>query len=1419
MRKIALTFGVVMLLLAVAVYAQSVYITPNSPTTDDDLTCVRGTSVQYWFRWYVNDFDNPVMAGSGTQGFNVLPSSYTRTGDDVQCQATTSSAGIGERSNIVTIGGGGSSNQNPTSFTYVSPAFDAEDVPTSGASFSWNPSTDPEGKSVTYDIYLWKSGDSKPSVPTSSSLSSAQWTASQTLESGILYFWQVVARDPDGGITYGDIWMFTTEGGSGTDGQDPPTVTISVSPSRSQYYVSDTITFKANVNDPGAPAGVSYEYHFDMGDGTIYPWISSDHVTHQYDTSGYRYVVEVTVKKIWTDTEGTHELTSLPATMNIDVVNAPPVLTGYGVQPQTEGDVDDTYVFSVTYSDTDNDQPLKRDIIIDSLRYPLPLVGGDYSQGVEFTYSTSLSEGTHNYYFEFSDGNGHTAVSPTYSVTVGGVSPSDLNTNLGNYNFGTVAQGDPVTSSYGFNVWNSGEGTISWISYSDRSWLNVESNSQTGTVTVTIPSTSGLSSGLNEGWVYVKNMDDPTEIYSGKMSVFISETSEEEPVLEADPNHDFGTLEEGVVRSWVFTVRNSGTGTLYWDISTGSFPSWVSVSPTGGTEDEGMSRSVTVSVDTSGLTGYNSAAIAVNSNGGTASGIVSFDISEGPESSPVIDSIGITPVYPDASDTLKCTSTVSDSDGDLDYVRFKWYVNGASVRTNVKYISGGSSTQFDELSPRNSGDHVTCEVAVRDKNSMTDTDSVSVDVGQGPGDDLPHVTSVSISPSSPKSGDNLVSTAWFSDSDGDLSKAVFYWYVNGVLRATSPEYSLSGNQDSAQSTLPSLETNQGDVVQCAVKVWDSADNHDEDSDYVTVSSHGTYAPPISVDVEITPRHPNTQQDLTCRFSGSDMDDNLDYVIFEWYIDGLKVRTVTKNLNGGYDQETDVLNSGYTYHGDEVECKCTVYDTTSLSDAGWSDIIYIGTGGDGHIPVARLRADDNYVNEYQYVYFHGDESYDPDGYIRQYKFDYGDGRETSWMDDDHVYHSYSDDGIYHARLKVRDNEGYESDWSPSVTVYVGDYYDGENMINSIRINPSSPKTWDNLECEVDLYDEYGELDRVEFKWYVNSVMKKSTTKYISGYSRQESYDLPSGYTSDGDNVRCYVKVWDSDGNYDTAQESVIIGGYTPPSYCDLDITDIRSPSQVREGTNSWVEVTVKNTGRVSSRMEINVYSDGSFEKRSVVTNLAPGASVKRMIEFPLPAGEHTIRIEASLNCGKTVNRYRDIKVYSYDGPGPLPPADPENTYAKVLHTFIDIPYMTGKSFPIVINSPEERTFDISVEGVPRMWLNYPSNSTVEGRKLVYVYVNPEELGTYSMNVKVSAPGFEYSKRLSLYVVPEGESFRPGGGSMTGMFTGTASALFFGIAVVIVAIVVILIHYGHLHLHHAEETPKTADEEYAWERRYM
>ena len=60
------------------------------------------------------------------------------------------------------------------------------------------------------------------------------------------------------------------------------------------------------------------------------------------------------------------------------------------------------------------------------------------------------------------------------------------------------------------------------------------------------------------------------------------------------------------------------------------------------------------------------------------------------------------------------------------------------------------------------------------------------------------------------------------------------------------------------------------------------------------------------------------------------------------------------------------------------------------------------------------------------------SYDPDGTIMNYTWDFGDGSSASYNDT--ATHQYADDGIYYVMLKVVDNEGaYNSTYTP-VTVY-------------------------------------------------------------------------------------------------------------------------------------------------------------------------------------------------------------------------------------------------------------------------------------------------------------------------------------------------------------------------------------------------
>ncbi|MBN2042735.1 MAG: PKD domain-containing protein [Candidatus Aenigmarchaeota archaeon] len=1394
-KLIILGFVLMFLMLSVIGEAQTVnvYITPDPAYDNDALTCnIAGISnpTNWFFRWRKTGAQTDAVAGAGR---NVLASSYTTGGDTWSC-ITYLPGGGGAQSGSDSIYINEAQNNPPNVPSYISPTNGATNVPRTGSSLVWNSVTDPDGDTVTYDVYF---GTSASPTLYSNGQSATSYTL-PTLSYDTTYYWRIAAKDDNGGESQGPVWSFTTES-EGSQQQDYPTASLTVSNPNPQP--GTIITFSgAGSTDPD---GIVTQYEFNFGDGVTAGPTSQSSVQHAYTSAGY-YNAQLRVKD--NDNQWSSWVTVL---VNVQAVtNAKPVLSG-GIVTPNAGEPGDTFTYSVNYRDADGDAPTEALVYLDNGgAYPMTNQGTGYVSGVQFTYSRTFSaNGNHNYYFVFNDGQGNSVRLPSSGTFSGpSVNMPLMTSNLGDHNFGNVNQGSSPFQ-YQFYVQNTGAGTLSWYVSSSPNWLQVSPSAGTSTgepdyVTVSVVDTSNMN-GRYTGTISIATQDN-AGTDSGFMEINVGEVTEDEPVLQADPNHDFGALPQGAVRQWTFSIRNTGTGSLTWSISDDR--GWLTILPSGGTTAEGGISYVTATVDTQSLTSHSSAIVSITSDGGNTQGMIAVDISDPSNELPRIDSITLTPFNPLDNQTIRCTADVRDPNGGLNRVTFKWFVNDVSVRSTTRYISGSTSTQYDDLGQAytSDGDVVKCEVWVYDIDNENAFDYVSTTVGTaGPdGSELPQVLSVGITPASPRSTDSLTCTAQVQDVDGNLDYVTFEWYVNGVIRK-SVDKNVVNTMDFAADTLDSSYTSNGQNVRCQVTVYDSDGNHHSDFDSVMVSS-GTNAPPISVAVEITPRHPNTQQDLTCSGSFSDMDDNLDYVIFDWFIDGLLSRTSTKEVNGGYDTATDILDDGYTYDGDRVQCRVTVYDTDQQSDMKYSESVTVGEEEDDQTPRAELDVDDSYPDVDENVRFDGDASWDPDGTVEEYYFDFDDGETSGWIDNDYVRHSYDDDGVYYARLKVRDDDGRVSDWSDTVRVEVGTgSHDDDPFVDSIGITPDDPDEYDTLECRVRVEDDDGDLRRVVFRWFVEGMLERTETRYISGYSASLTDDLSSSYTDDGDNVRCEVTVYDHEDNSDSASDSVFIGYGSPPSTCNIEFTQFSYPSSVYVGSSAWVDYTIRNSGSVSGTVDLSIYSGNSFEKRESFF-ISTGNSKTGRIYFTLPAGSHNIRAEAFIRCGKTANKYGQITVYPYTEP-PQPPQPPgptpgptDGTYVEILQTFLDIPWQTGKSFSILINSPDERVFDLHIEGVPDNWVNYPDNTTVKGRKVVYAYVVPKDLGKYTMNVTVSSGSFRYSKMLHLYVVPEGEMDTYGYGGMSGMFIGSPASMILVGAFVVTIIFLVVLHYGFRHL---------------------
>jgi formylglycine-generating enzyme required for sulfatase activity len=89
-----------------------------------------------------------------------------------------------------------------------------------------------------------------------------------------------------------------------------------------------------------------------------------------------------------------------------------PTLTNGHVDPEF-GTPTTLFTFAVTYTDSEGDAPVVHTVAIDGTTHELTAApGGDYAQGVLFSYQTTLDYGTHEYQFSFDDGHGPLVMTP-----------------------------------------------------------------------------------------------------------------------------------------------------------------------------------------------------------------------------------------------------------------------------------------------------------------------------------------------------------------------------------------------------------------------------------------------------------------------------------------------------------------------------------------------------------------------------------------------------------------------------------------------------------------------------------------------------------------------------------------------------------------------------------------------------------------------------------------------------------------------------------------------------------------------------------------------------------------------------------------------------------------------------------------------
>lgn len=238
---------------------------------------------------YEWDFD-----GDGTYDenstFQTVAYSYSTLGNFSIRLRVTDNFGLKDVDTSYVVVNPPPANRPPNEPTAPSPVDGALEVSADSLELSWE-CDDPDGDSLRFDVYLGSSLGSMNRV--SQNQSGFSYTTS-SLNYLTIYYWKVVAYDPDGLGTSSPIWQFTT-----MELENDPPVRPTVS-GPAEGRINQPLQYSIFSSDID---GDAIYYYVEWGDGSIETWIgpyaSGDDVvvSHIYTAQG-TYAIRVRARDI-----------------------------------------------------------------------------------------------------------------------------------------------------------------------------------------------------------------------------------------------------------------------------------------------------------------------------------------------------------------------------------------------------------------------------------------------------------------------------------------------------------------------------------------------------------------------------------------------------------------------------------------------------------------------------------------------------------------------------------------------------------------------------------------------------------------------------------------------------------------------------------------------------------------------------------------------------------------------------------------------------------------------------------------------------------------------------------------------------------------------------------------------------------------